>query len=160
MLAAAYLLTSLLRFPLPYPLLCPSWEDIGGYPSLKQRLQQVVEWPLRHAPAFTRLGLAPPKGVLLHGPPGCAKTLLARAAATASRATFLALSCAQVGQGWGRRGGEGTSRCTVAGVCGQWRGEAGGGWPLALPSTLCLHNICIPACTPSLNPHSMLASPT
>jgi ATP-dependent 26S proteasome regulatory subunit len=56
-------------------------------------------WPA--AEAFKRLGLTPPRGVLLHGPPGCSKTLLARAAATGSRATFIPLSCAQVqGQHW------------------------------------------------------------
>lgn len=48
------------------------------------------------AEAFKRLGLTPPRGVLLHGPPGCSKTLLARATATGSRATFIPLSCAQV----------------------------------------------------------------
>ena len=73
-----------------------AWDDIGGYAALKRRLQQAVEWPLRHAAAFARLGLAPPRGVLLHGPPGCSKTLLARAAAASSGATLLPLSCAQL----------------------------------------------------------------
>lgn len=49
------------------------------------------------AESFKRLGLSPPRGVLLHGPPGCSKTMLARAAATGSKATFIPLSCAQVG---------------------------------------------------------------
>jgi hypothetical protein len=48
------------------------------------------------AGVFKRLGLSPPRGVLLHGPPGCSKTMLARAAATGSKATFIPLSCAQV----------------------------------------------------------------
>lgn len=61
---------------------------------MKRRLQQAVEWPLQHADAFERLGLTAPRGVLLHGPPGCSKTSLARAAATASGATLLPLSCA------------------------------------------------------------------
>ncbi|GLC33083.1 hypothetical protein PLESTB_000372400 [Pleodorina starrii] len=73
-----------------------SWDDVGGLEDVKRRLRQAVEWPLRHAAAFERLGLAAPRGVLLHGPPGCSKTTLARAAATASGATFLALSCAQL----------------------------------------------------------------
>ncbi|KAK9812818.1 hypothetical protein WJX72_004297 [[Myrmecia] bisecta] len=72
------------------------WEDIGGLEEVKRRLQQAVEWPLLHEAAFKRLGLAPPRGVLLHGPPGCCKTTLARAAATASKATLLALSGAQL----------------------------------------------------------------
>lgn len=148
-----------------------SWDDVGGYAGVKQRLRQAVEWPLQHAggleggggadlksgqsvrcPAavergscvrafepdaqhvcaircqcarsfcleaglqsgvtelccmfvlavcaesFKRLGLSPPRGVLLHGPPGCSKTMLARAAATGSKATFIPLSCAQVGR--------------------------------------------------------------
>ena len=73
-----------------------SWDDVGGLDDVKKRLKQAVEWPLRHAAAFRRLGLAPPRGVLLHGPPGCAKTTLARAAATASGATVIALSAADV----------------------------------------------------------------
>ncbi|GAB4813702.1 hypothetical protein N2152v2_000748 [Parachlorella kessleri] len=73
-----------------------AWEDIGGLEGVKQKLRQAVEWPLQHADAFQRLGLTPPRGVLLHGPPGCSKTTLARAAATASGATFIALSGAQL----------------------------------------------------------------
>ncbi|KAF5839903.1 P-loop containing nucleoside triphosphate hydrolase protein [Dunaliella salina] len=72
-----------------------SWEDVGGLPDVKKRLRQAVEWPLCHPEAFQRLGLAPPRGVLLYGPPGCSKTTLARAAASASKATLLPLSCAQ-----------------------------------------------------------------
>ena len=46
------------------------WEDIGGLPEVKQRLKHAVQWPLEHATSFERLGLSPPRGVLLHGPPG------------------------------------------------------------------------------------------
>ena len=73
-----------------------TWDDIGGLDDVKKRLRQAVEWPLHHADAFKRLGLRPPKGILLHGPPGCAKTTLARAAATASGATVIALTAADV----------------------------------------------------------------
>jgi len=57
---------------------------------------QAVEWPLKHPQAFTRLGLPRPKGVLLYGPPGCAKTTLVRAAASACHVTFLAINGAQL----------------------------------------------------------------
>ena len=67
------------------------WEDIGGLANVKRRLRQAVEWPLQHAAAFERLGLSAPRGVLLHGPPGCCKTTLARAAAGASRARLQVL---------------------------------------------------------------------
>ncbi|PSC74873.1 cell division control 48-like protein B [Micractinium conductrix] len=73
-----------------------SWDDIGGLEGVKCKLKQAVEWPLRHADAFQRLRLKPPCGVLLHGPPGCSKTTLVRAAATASGATFISLSGAQL----------------------------------------------------------------
>jgi ATP-dependent 26S proteasome regulatory subunit len=48
----------------------PSWDDIGGLPDVKKRLRQAVEWPLKSAPSFQRLGLTPPRGVLLYGAPG------------------------------------------------------------------------------------------
>jgi SpoVK/Ycf46/Vps4 family AAA+-type ATPase len=73
-----------------------SWDDVGGLEDVKKRLRQAVEWPLAHAAAFARLGLSPPRGVLLHGPPGCAKTTLARAAAAASGATFVPLAGAEL----------------------------------------------------------------
>eukprot|EP00908_Phaeocystis_cordata_P004426 Transcript_14809.p1 GENE.Transcript_14809~~Transcript_14809.p1 ORF type:complete len:384 (-),score=97.54 Transcript_14809:50-1201(-) len=68
------------------------WEEIGGLEDVKRRLKRAVEWPLRHAEAYRRLGIAPPKGVLLHGPPGCSKTSLARAAAGGAAASFYYLS--------------------------------------------------------------------
>lgn len=73
-----------------------TWADIGGLEDVKRRLRQAVEWPLLHDGAFARLGLRPPRGVLLHGPPGCSKTQLARAAAHASGATLIPLSGAQL----------------------------------------------------------------
>ncbi|KAJ0095300.1 hypothetical protein Patl1_16692 [Pistacia atlantica] len=68
-----------------------SWEDIGGLINLKKKLQQVVEWPIKHSGAFSRLGVSPVRGVLLHGPPGCSKTTLAKAAAYAAQASFFSL---------------------------------------------------------------------
>ncbi|KAK9854458.1 hypothetical protein WJX84_002500 [Apatococcus fuscideae] len=81
-----------------------SWKDIGGLEDVKQRLQQAIVWPLEHSDSFHRLGLSACRGVLLYGPPGCCKTTLARAAATASKATFLTLSGAQL---WSMYVGEG-----------------------------------------------------
>ena len=72
------------------------WEDIGGLDGVKHRLRQAVEWPLTHSASFARLGVKPPKGVLLHGPPGCSKTQLARAAAAASGATLIPLTGSQL----------------------------------------------------------------
>jgi SpoVK/Ycf46/Vps4 family AAA+-type ATPase len=72
------------------------WADIGGLEETKKKLKQAVEWPITKADAFKRLGIRSPRGVLLHGPPGCAKTTLARAAATASGATFIPLQGASL----------------------------------------------------------------
>ncbi|EMS48171.1 Cell division control protein 48-like protein B [Triticum urartu] len=73
-----------------------SWDDIGGLKDLKKKLQQAVEWPIKHATAFARLGISPVRGVLLHGPPGCSKTTLAKAAAHAAQASFFSLSGAEL----------------------------------------------------------------
>eukprot|EP00271_Cylindrocystis_brebissonii_P017256 TRINITY_DN4417_c0_g1_i2.p1 TRINITY_DN4417_c0_g1~~TRINITY_DN4417_c0_g1_i2.p1 ORF type:complete len:448 (+),score=118.58 TRINITY_DN4417_c0_g1_i2:567-1910(+) len=73
-----------------------AWEEIGGLADVKKRLARAVEWPIRHADAFVRLGIAPQRGVLLHGPPGCAKTTLVRAAAHAAQAPLLTLSGAEL----------------------------------------------------------------
>ncbi|PAV24032.1 AAA family ATPase [Pyrrhoderma noxium] len=67
------------------------WADIGGQGHVAQKLRECVEWPLRHPEAFTRLGVRAPKGILLYGPPGCSKTLTARALATESGINFLAV---------------------------------------------------------------------
>lgn len=66
------------------------WTDIGGMVSVKQSLREVVEWPLLHPELFKSLNISPPKGVLLYGPPGCSKTLMAKALATESSMNFLA----------------------------------------------------------------------
>lgn len=73
-----------------------SWEDIGGLNDLKKKLQQAVEWPLKHSDAFARLGVSPIRGILLHGPPGCSKTNLAKAAGRAAQASFFSLSGAEL----------------------------------------------------------------
>jgi len=67
------------------------WDDIGGLENVKQELREVVEWPLKYPNTFKRLGIEPPKGILLFGPPGTGKTLLAKAVATESGANFIAI---------------------------------------------------------------------
>ena len=66
-----------------------TWEDVGGLFELKQDLKEVVEWPMKHAESFERIGIKPSKGVLLYGPPGTGKTLLAKAVAKESGANFI-----------------------------------------------------------------------
>src|SRR3990167_6361141 len=65
------------------------WEDVGGLEEAKQELKEAVEWPLKFPQAFTRLGVRPPRGVLIYGAPGTGKTMLAKAVATESEANFI-----------------------------------------------------------------------
>ena len=65
------------------------WSSIGGLDDVKQELKEAVEWPLKHPDAFTRLGVKPPRGILLYGAPGTGKTLLAKAVANESEANFI-----------------------------------------------------------------------
>ncbi len=65
------------------------WQDVGGLQKIKQELKEAVEWPMKHPESFTRLGIRPPKGILLYGPPGTGKTLLAKAIANESEANFI-----------------------------------------------------------------------
>jgi AAA family ATPase len=67
------------------------WSDIGGQEEVKRKLRESVEIPLTHPETFKRLGIVPPKGVLLYGPPGCSKTLTAKALATEAGLNFLAV---------------------------------------------------------------------
>jgi len=76
------------------------WEQVGGLDALKQKLVEAVEWPLSHPKIFTRMGISPPKGILLYGPPGCGKTLLARAVATESKANFISIKGPELLSKW------------------------------------------------------------
>lgn len=67
------------------------WQDIGGHEDIKLRLKEAIEWPLRYPQVFERVGLQPPKGVLLGGPSGCGKTLLAKALAHESEINFISV---------------------------------------------------------------------
>jgi len=76
------------------------WEQVGGLDDLKQKLVEAVEWPLSHPTIFSRMGITPPKGILLYGPPGCGKTLLARAVATESKANFISIKGPELLSKW------------------------------------------------------------
>jgi len=76
------------------------WTDVGGLESVKEELRESVEWPLKNPQVFTRMGIRPPKGILLFGPPGCGKTLLARAVATESEANFITIKGPEVFSKW------------------------------------------------------------
>lgn len=78
------------------------WDDIGGKGEAKRRLREAIEWPLSvHGVAlFTSLGVTPPSGILLFGPPGCSKTLLARAVATESGTNFISVKGAELLSKW------------------------------------------------------------
>jgi len=76
------------------------WDDAGGLDDVKQHLKEAVEWPMKNPEIFTRLGIKPPKGILLYGPPGCGKTLLARAVATESEANFISIKGPEVFSKW------------------------------------------------------------
>lgn len=65
------------------------WSDIGGLEGVKQELKEAVEWPLSNPESFKRVGIKPPRGILIYGPPGTGKTLLAKAVATESEANFI-----------------------------------------------------------------------
>lgn len=76
------------------------WSDIGGLEVVKRELRESVEWPLKYPESFKRLGIKPPKGILLYGPPGCGKTLLAKAVATESEANFISVKGPEVLSKW------------------------------------------------------------
>src|ERR687883_383526 len=76
------------------------WEDIGGLSSIKQELQEAVEWPLKYHGVFTCADAVPPKGILLYGPPGTGKTLIAKAAANESEANFISIKGPELLSKW------------------------------------------------------------
>ncbi len=76
------------------------WSDIGGLEDVKQQLREAVEWQLTFPEVFERMGIRPPKGILLFGPPGTGKTLLAKAVATESGANFIAVRGPEVLSKW------------------------------------------------------------
>ncbi|KAL1914906.1 uncharacterized protein VTP21DRAFT_7822 [Calcarisporiella thermophila] len=81
---------------LQVPVESMSWDDIGGLDQVKKQIQQAVEWPLKFHSTFDRLGLRPPRGVLLYGPPGCSKTTLVKVVANTAGASFFSINGAQL----------------------------------------------------------------
>ena len=86
------------------------WDDIGGLESTKKELKEAVELPLKNPEVFRRLGIEAPRGILLHGPPGCEKTLLAKAVATESEANFIAIRGPELLSKWVGESEEGIRR--------------------------------------------------
>ncbi|MFO8034288.1 MAG: CDC48 family AAA ATPase [Candidatus Bipolaricaulota bacterium] len=93
-----------------------TWEDIGGLGEVKQLLSEAVELPLKRPEAFRRVGITPPKGVLMYGPPGTGKTMLARAVANESAANFISAKGSELLSKW-----YGESEQLVAEVFGKAR---------------------------------------
>jgi transitional endoplasmic reticulum ATPase len=76
------------------------WEDIGGLEGVKRELQEAVEWPLRYPELYAKIGHTVPKGILLHGPSGTGKTMLAKAVATESEANFISVKGPELLSKW------------------------------------------------------------
>jgi transitional endoplasmic reticulum ATPase len=77
-----------------------SWEDVGGLEEIKNELKEAVEWPLKYPELFQKAGIRPLNGILLFGPPGCGKTLLAKAIATESQSNFISIKGPEVFSKW------------------------------------------------------------
>ncbi|UCH88426.1 MAG: CDC48 family AAA ATPase [Thermoplasmata archaeon] len=77
-----------------------TWEDVGGLTDIKQRLREVIEWPLKNPEVFKKMGIRPPRGILLFGAPGTGKTLLAKAIAHESNANFISIKGPEVLSKW------------------------------------------------------------
>ncbi len=73
-----------------------TYEDVGGLRNEVQRVREMIELPMKHPEVFTRLGIEPPKGVLLHGSPGTGKTLIAKAVANETNANFFSIAGPEV----------------------------------------------------------------
>jgi transitional endoplasmic reticulum ATPase len=76
------------------------WSDVGGLEDVKQELRESIEWPMRYPHVFEKMGIQPPKGILLFGPPGTGKTLLAKAVATESGSNFIAIRGPEILSKW------------------------------------------------------------
>lgn len=77
-----------------------SWDDIGGLLDVKQELKEAIEWPVKNPMSFKRLGVNPPRGVLLYGPPGSGKTLIAKAVAKEGGVNFISVKGSELLSKW------------------------------------------------------------
>ncbi|TFG07741.1 MAG: AAA family ATPase [Promethearchaeota archaeon] len=68
-----------------------TWDDVGGLEDAKQQLREIIEWPLKYPELYKHLNSRPPNGILLYGPPGCGKTLMAKALAHESEVNFISV---------------------------------------------------------------------
>ncbi|KAI3946668.1 hypothetical protein MKW92_043057 [Papaver armeniacum] len=96
-----------------------SWEDIGGLGTVKRELQETVQYPVEHPEMFEKFGMSPSKGVLLYGPPGCGKTLLAKAIANECQANFISIKGPELLTKW-----FGESEANVRGIFDKARQSA------------------------------------
>jgi len=76
------------------------WDDIAGLEDIKQRLKEAVEWPLQFPHMFKKIGIRPPRGILLYGPPGVGKTMLAKAVASESESNFISIKGPELISKW------------------------------------------------------------
>jgi transitional endoplasmic reticulum ATPase len=76
------------------------WEDIGGLHQIKEELAEAIEWPLKHADLFAQADVNPPKGILLYGPPGNGKTMIAKGVAATSEANFISIKGPELISKW------------------------------------------------------------
>jgi transitional endoplasmic reticulum ATPase len=77
-----------------------TWDNVGGMEDVKREITEAVEWPIKHPDKFKRMGIKPPKGILLYGPPGTGKTLIAKAVANESDANFISIRGPQLVSKW------------------------------------------------------------
>jgi len=76
------------------------WKEVGGLKDVKQSLKEAVEWPLKNPDSFKNLGIKPPKGILMYGPPGCGKTHIVKALANESGVNFISVKGPQLLSKW------------------------------------------------------------
>ncbi len=76
------------------------WSDVGGLEEVKEALREAVEWPLRHKEVFERMGIKPPRGILLYGPPGCGKTHIVKALANEAGINFISIKAGELLSKW------------------------------------------------------------